>query len=40
MDYDWTGVRTRRLMIFRRTSWAILLVGLPLTLLLWLQLLE
>jgi hypothetical protein len=38
MDYDWTGVRTRRLLIFKRTSLAILLASLPLTLLLWLQL--
>jgi hypothetical protein len=40
MDYDWTGERTRRLLIFRRTSLAILFASLPLALLFWLQLLD
>lgn len=37
MDYDWTGIRTRRLMLFKWTS-LVLATGFPITFLLWLQL--
>jgi hypothetical protein len=31
MDYDWTGARTRRLMIIKRTSLFLLSAGILLT---------
>jgi hypothetical protein len=38
MDYDWTGMRTRRMMRLKITSGLLLVAGCSLTLLLWLPL--
>jgi hypothetical protein len=36
MEYDWTGVRTRRLLLLKWTSVLLVLACLPFTLLIWL----
>jgi hypothetical protein len=36
MEYDWTGVRTRRLLLLKWTSVSLVLACLPFTLLIWL----